>query len=128
MEKEKISHIQWGFYHVGNMDYYISLNQKTLEKIKEWNVIKSKIVFSSNDYELNKKMIQKKLFITLLTNDERKKNLWETKIIRTSDEVRLKISERLLDTLINENPQDYEHRYDEMQNKIHFLIDETERP
>ena len=72
MEKEP--HIQWALYDVDNYDYYVSLNQETLEKIKEWNIIKSKIVYSSYDYEQNKKMVQKKLFITLLTDEERKKN------------------------------------------------------
>ncbi len=124
----KETHIQWALYDVDHYDYYISLNQETLEKIKEWNIIKSKIVYSSYDYEQNKKMIQKKLFITLLTDEERKKNRWETKFIRSDEKVCLKISERLLNILIDENPQDYEHRYDAMWNKIHFLIDETERP
>ncbi len=124
----KESHIKWALYDVDHYDYYISLNKETLEKIKEWNIIKSKIVYSSYDYEQNKKMIQKKLFITLLTDEERKKNRWETKFIRSDEKVCLKISERLLNILIDENPQDYEHRYDAMWNKIHFLIDETERP
>jgi hypothetical protein len=59
-------------------------------------------------------MIQKKLFITLLTDEERKKNRSETKFIRTNEKVRLKISNRLLNILIEENPEDYEHRYDAM--------------
>ena len=124
----KESHIQWAIYDVDHYDYYISLNQETLGKIKDWNIIKSKIVYSSYDYEQNKKMIQKKLFITLLTGEERIKNRSETKIIHTTDSVWLKISNRLLNILIKENPEDYEHRYDAMWNKIHFLIDETERP
>ena len=126
MEKEP--HIQWALYDVDHYDYYVSLNEGTLEKIKEWNIIKSKIVYSSYDYEQNKKMIQKKLFITLLSEEERRKNRWETKFIRTSEKVWLKISNRLLDILIKENPKDYEHRYDMMWNKIHFLIKETEEP
>jgi len=96
------------------MIYYISLNQETLEKIKEWNIIKSKIVYSSYDYEQNKKMIQKKLFITLLTDEERRKNRWETKFIRTDEKVWLKISSYLLNNLIEANLEDYEHRYDTM--------------
>lgn len=124
MEKE--SHIQWAFYCVDNFDYYVSLNQDTLNKIKEWNIIKSKIVFLTN--EDIKKLVQKKLFITLLTDEERIKNRRETKIIHTTDSVWLKISNRLLNILIKENPEDYEHRYDTRWNKIHFLIDETERP
>ena len=96
------------------MIYYISLNQETLEKIKEWNIIKSKIVYSSYDYEQNKKMIQKKLFITLLSEEERRKNRWETKFIRTDEKVWLKISNYLLNTLIEANLEDYEHRYDTM--------------
>ena len=126
MKKEP--HIQWALYDVDHYDYYVSLNQKTLGKIKEWNIIKSKIVYSSYDYEKNKKMIQKKLFITLLTDKERRKNRWETKFIRTEEKVWLKISNYLLNNLIEANLEDYEHRYDAMWNKIHFLIDETERP
>lgn len=124
MEQE--SHIQWAFYHIDKFDYHVSLNQDTLNKIKEWNIIKSKIVFLADKDVKN--LIQKKLFITLLTDEERIKNRSETKIIHTSDSVCLKISNRLLNILIKENPEDYEHRYDAMWNKIHFLIDETERP
>lgn len=126
MEKE--SHIQWAFYDVDHYDYYISLNKETLEKIKEWNIIKSKIVYSSYNYEDNKKMTQKKLFITLLTDEERRKNRWETKFIRTDEKVCLKISSYLLNNLIEENPEDYEHRYDTMWNKIHFLIADSKEP
>ena len=126
MEKEP--HIQWAVYDVDHHDYYVSLNKETLEKIKEWNIIKSKIVYSSYDYEQNKKMIQKKLFITLLTDEERIKNRSETKFIRTEEKVWLKISNRLLNILIEGNPEDYEHRYDAMWNKIHFLIANPERP
>lgn len=124
MEQEP--HIQWAFYCVDNFDYYVSLNQDTLNKIKEWNIIKSKIVFLAN--EDIKKLVQKKLFITLLTDEERIKNRQETKIIHTSDSVCLKISNRLLNILTEGNPEDYEHRYDARWNKIHFLIDETEKP
>jgi len=112
MEEE--SHIQWAFYDVDNMDYYISLNKETLKKIKEWNIIKSKIVYSSYKYEQNKKMTQKKLFITLLTDEERRNNRWETKFIRTEEKVWLKISNYLLNNLIESNLEDYEHRYDTM--------------
>ena len=76
----KESHIQWAIYCVDHYDYYVSLNKGTLEKIKEWNIIKSKIVYSSYDYEQNKKMVQKKLFITLLTEEERKKKSTRNKI------------------------------------------------
>ena len=126
MEKE--SHIQWAIYDVDHYYYYVSLNKGTLEKIKEWNIIKSKIVYSSYDYEQNKKMVQKKLFITLLTQEERKKNQQETKFIRSDEKVCLKISNYLLNNLIEANLEDYEHRYDAMWNKIHFLINETEEP
>lgn len=125
MEKEP--HIQWAFYDVDHYDYYISLNKNSLEKIKEWNIIKSKIVYSSFDIEQNKKMIQKKLFITLLTDEERKKNRSETKFIRSDEKVCLKISNYLLNNLIEANLEDYEHRYDAMWNKIHFLIADSEK-
>ena len=126
MNKE--SHIQWAFYDVNNLDYYVSLNQETLESIKDWKTVKSKIVYSSFDYDQNKKMIQKKLFITLLTDEERIKNRGETKFIHTDEKVWLKISNYLLDNLIEANLENYEHRYDAMWNKIHFLINETEEP
>jgi hypothetical protein len=126
MEKE--SHIQWAIYDVDHYDYYVSLNKDSLEQIKEWSIIKSKIVYSSYDYEQNKKMIQKKLFITLLTDEERQKNRWETKFIRTDEKVWLKISNYLLNNLIEANLEDYEHRYDAMWNKIHFLIADSEKP
>ena len=123
---EQDSHIQWAFYCVDNFDYHVSLNQDTLNKIKEWNIIKSKIVFLADKDVKN--LVQKKLFITLLTDEERIKNRSETKITHTSDSVCLKISNRLLNILIEENPEDYEHRYDVMWNKIHFLVDDVEKP
>jgi hypothetical protein len=126
MEEEL--HIQWALYDVDHYDYYISLNKETLGRIKEGNIIKSKIVYSSYDIEQNKKMIQKRLFITLLTDEERKKHRWETKFIRTDEKVWLKISNYLLNNLIEANLEDYEHRYDAMWNKIHFLIADSERP
>ena len=111
-----------------NKDYYVSLNREILDKVKEWNIVKAKIVYSSCNYEEIGKMMQKDLYITLLSDEERNKNFWETKFIRTSEKIWLKISNRLLNILINENPKDYEHRYDTMWNKIHFLIKETEEP
>jgi hypothetical protein len=119
---EKIPHIQWALYDVDHYDYYVSLNKDSLEKIKEGNIIKSKIVYSSFDIEQNTKMIQKKLFITLLTDEERQKNRSETKFIHTNEKVWLKISNYLLNNLIEANLEDYEHRYDAMWNKIHFLV------
>ncbi len=149
---EEKSHIQWAIYCIDNSDYYVSLNQDSLNKIKEWNIIKSKIVYLSNKGEIIRNLIQKNLFITLLTDKERIKNRWETKITDTTDSVRLKISNSLLNTLIGKNPEEeweddsekeweknpekkskdgpknYEHRYNAMQDKIHFLIKDEEKP
>ena len=152
MEKENISHIQWAIYCADNFDYYISLNRDTLNKIKEWNIIKSKIVYLSNKEEIIRNLTQKNLFITLLTDEERIKNRWETMITDTTDSVCLKISNRLLDILIGDNseeewkkdseeewkkdpekkskdgPEHYEHRYNVMQDKMHFLIKNEKKP
>ena len=124
MKKE--SHIQWVIYDMDHMDYYISLEKETLENIKKWNIIKSKFVFLT-DKDIKEK-VQRKLLITLLTEEERNKILRDTKIIRTDEEFWLKISERLLNTLIEENLEDYEHRYDFAWNKIHFLIKDSTKP
>lgn len=118
------SHVQWAIYCTNNFDYYISLNRDTLEKIKDWNIVKSKIVILA-DKEI-KEHVQKKLFITLLTDEERKNELKETKFIHTPDKIWLKISDRLLNILMEENPEDYEHRYNTMWDKIHFLIKDEE--
>lgn len=149
---EEKSHIQWAIYCIDNSDYYVSLNQDTLNKIKEWNIIKSKIVYLSNKGEIIRSLIQKNLFITLLTDNERIKNRWETKITDTTDSVRLKISNSLLNILIGKNPEEewendsekeweknpekkskdgpknYEHRYNVKQDKMHFLIKDEEKP
>ena len=124
MEQE--SHIQWVIYDVDHNDYLVSLNKETLENIKNWNIISSKIVYlSDNDC---KKFIQKKLLITLLWEEERNRILNDTRIIHTSERIWLKISSRLLDTLIEENLEDYEYRYDFAWNKVHFLIKDSETP
>lgn len=120
------SHIQWAIYDLDHSDYYISLNKETLENIKEWNIVKSKIVYlSEKDI---KQMVQKKLLIILLTEEERNDFLRDAVIMRNSEEVWLKISSRLLDVLIEENLEDYEHRYDFAWNKIHFLIKNSNKP
>lgn len=119
MNKE--SHIQWAIYKPDNMDYYVSLNVDTLNKIKEGNLIKSKIVYHGTGI---KKMTQRNLFIALLTDEEYKKEHSKTKVVRGDDRVLLKISNVLLDTLIKENPLKYEHRYDLMWNKMHFFVRE----
>lgn len=122
----KESHIQWAIYCVDNSDYYISLKKDTLDEVKKWNIIKSKIVYFSD--KNIRELVQKKLLITLLTEDERKKNLSETRIIHSDDKVWLKISKKLLDILIEENSEDFEYRYNMGWDKIHFLIDNSERP
>lgn len=124
MEKEQ--HIQWAIYCMDNNDYYVSLNMETLEKIKQWNIIKSKIVYlTDKDIE---KMAQKQLFLTLLTNEERKNNRWESKIIHAQDKIWIKISDYLLNRLIDSNPKDFEHRYGTHNNKMHFLIKDVDWP
>lgn len=120
-------HIQWALYDMDNKDYYVSLNREILDKVKEWNIVKSKIVYSSYNYEEIGKMMQKDLYITLLSDEERNKNFWETKLIRTDEKVWLKISSYLLNNLIESNLEDYEHRYDAMWNKIHFLIADSKK-
>lgn len=124
MEKE--SHVQWAFYDLDHNDYYISLEEDTLNEVKKWNIIKSKFVYFSD--KNIRELVQKKLFITLLTGEERDKNLSETRIIHTDDKVWLKISDRLLDILIENNPEDFEYRYNMWWDKIHFLIDNPEKP
>ena len=124
----KEPHIQWAFYDIDHYDYYVSLNKETLNKIKEWSIIKSKIVFLAEKENDLRNLTQKKLFITLLTDEDRIKNRSETKFIHSHEKVWLKISNRLLNILIEGNPEDYEHRYDAMWNKIHFLIANPERP
>ena len=120
------SHIQWAIYDMDHSDYYISLNRETLENIEKWNIVKSKIVYLS-DKDITQ-MVQKKLLITLLTEDERNISLRDAIIIRNFEEVWLKISSRLLNVLIEENFEDYGHRYDFAWNKIHFLIKNSTRP
>jgi hypothetical protein len=124
----KEPHIQWAFYDIDHYDYYVSLNKETLNKIKEWSIIKSKIVFLAEKENDLRNLTQKKLFISLLTDEDRIKNRSETKFIHSHENVWLKISNRLLNILIEGNPEDYEHRYDAMWNKIHFLIANSERP
>lgn len=128
---EEKNHIQWGIYDVDNNDYYISLDKETLNKIKEWKIIKSKIVYDAHkhidaEYKDIKKLTQKKLFITLLSDEESRKEQSKTKLINSEEKVILKISNSLLDILTEENRGDYQHRYDMVWNKIHFLIDDTE--
>ena len=125
---KKYPHVQWAFYDVDHMDYHISLSKKTLKNIEEWNIIKSKIVYLTDDAEDIKKIVQRKLFITLLTDEERRKELRETKFIRDNEKVVLKISNYLLNILIKNRSEDYEHRYDGIWNKIHFLTTDPRRP
>ena len=119
MKKE--SHIQWALYDVDSRDYYISLEPETLNKIKDWNIIKSKIVYSGGNV---REMVQKKLFISLLNDNERRAFFRDAEIVRTKEAVWLRISNELLDALLEKPWNNYEHRYDTWWNKIHFIIDD----
>lgn len=117
--------MQWAFYDIDSRDYYVSLEPEILNKIKDWNIIKSKIVYSGGNV---REMVQKRLFISLLGDNEKRAFLRDTKIVRTDEAVWLRISNQLLDILLEEGPwEDYEHRYDWGWNKIHFLIDDNGR-
>ena len=63
MEKE--SHVQWAFYDLDHNDYYVSLEKDTLDEVKKWNIIKSKIVYFSD--KNIRELVQKKLLITIKT-------------------------------------------------------------
>jgi len=123
---EEVSHKQWVYYDVNHRDYRISLNKETFENIRNWMIISSKIVYLSDDD--CKKFIQKKILITLLWEEERNRILKDTRIIHGSERICLKISSRLLDTLIEENLEDYEQRYGMLWDKIHFLLKDSKVP
>ena len=122
------SHIEWAIYDATRLDYYVSINKETLKKIKEWNTLKWKFVCFSDHYNDIEAWVQKNLFITLLTDEERKGYRCETEFIETKEKVYLKISNYLLNNLIETNLEDYQHRYDVMWNKIHFLVADWKRP
>lgn len=115
-------HRQWDIYDINHYDHYISLNEDTLQKIKEWCLIKSKIVYSSNNLNEKKNLIQRELRICMLEESERRNILNEVKIINTPEYVWLKISQRLLELLVETNVNDYEYRYNWRWDKIHFYI------
>ena len=124
MNKE--SHIQWIYYNMNNSDYYVSLERETLQHIKEWKTVKSKIVYyHSRDFDQIEKMVQKKLLMILLIDKNHSKYRKEVKIIDTGDEIWFKISEWLLNALIEWELGEYQHRYDTI-NKMHFLVGEPE--
>lgn len=120
-------HRQWAFYDIDHNDYHVSLKKSTLHKIKEWNIIKWTIVYISYGLDKMKKLTQKDLFLSLLSNAERSRILNETKIIYASDALWMQISEKLLDTLIDTNYDDYEYRYNFIWwDKIHFYVNEKQ--
>lgn len=120
------SHIEWAVYSLDSRDYYVSLNQETLGKIKNWDIIRSKIVYDS-DNDMTE-LVQKELYISLMSDNERRKNWFETKIVRTEEKVWLRISTQLLDILLRKPWKDYEYRYDFWWNKIHFYLSNDREP
>lgn len=86
MEKE--NHIQWAIYYPDHRDYYISLERETLKKIKNWDIIKSKIVYGS-DRDI-RDLAQKQLYISLMGDNERRTIMRETKITHTEEKSLIK--------------------------------------
>ena len=124
MEKE--THIQWAIYYSDHRDYYISLERETLGKIKNWDIIKTKIVYGS-DIDI-RDQAQKQLYISLMSDNERRTIMRETKITHTEEKVWLRISNQLLRILLEKPRKDYEYRYDWWWNKIHFYLSNNRSP
>ena len=112
-------------------NYKFSLNKNSLKKIKEWEEIKTTIYHNSYLFKTKedlKDWMKKELIIWLLWNDsDNQSEILIEEDWQESKEIIIKISESLLENLINTEWDSYEYCYNTRGNKIDFYINESSK-
>ena len=128
------ANLEWWTFNVNNRDFFITINKENLSNVLDWKELKTELYWRWEWLSLREleKRVKKELTICLISDDERRENLTEALPIdnrRESEKVRIKISERLLNELLDYEwrafANDYEYRYDTWWNKMHFYVTDS---
>ena len=118
---------EWVIFEKSNQDYFFLLDEESLIKINNWENIKSELFFHSQNENTNniKEKTKKELTLSLLTEDERKKEMTNTIINQSINIVNIKISKELIENILNSQNDHYEYRYNKTSDKMHFYIKDS---
>ena len=118
---------EWVIFEKSNQDYFFLLDEESLKKISNWENIETELFFHSQNENTNniKEKTKKELTLSLLTEDERRKEMTNTIINQSINIVNIKISKELIENILNCQNDHYEYRYNKTSDKMHFYIKES---
>ena len=118
---------EWVIFEKSNQDYFFLLDEESLKKISNWENIETELFFHSQNESTNniKEKTKKELTLSLLTEDERRKEMTNTIINQSINIVNIKISKELIEKILNCQNDHYEYRYNKTSDKMHFYIKDS---
>ena len=118
---------EWVIFGKSNQDYFFLLDEESLKKISNWENIETELFFHSQNENTNniKEKTKKELTLSLLTEDERRKEMTNTIINQSINIVNIKISKELIENILNCQNDHYEYRYNKTSDKMHFYIKDS---
>ena len=118
---------EWVIFEKSNQDYFFLLDEESLKKISNWENIESELFFHSQNENTNniKEKTKKELTLSLLTEDERRKEMTNTIIKQNINNITIKISNELINNILNCQNDHYEYRYNKTSDKMHFYIKDS---
>ncbi len=118
---------EWVIFEKSNQDYFFLLDEESLKKISNWENIETELFFHSQNENTNniKEKTKKELTLSLLTEDERRKEMTNTIINQSINIVNIKISKELIENILNCQNDHYEYRYNKTSDKMHFYIKDS---
>ena len=118
---------EWVIFEKSNQDYFFLLDEESLKKISNWENIETELFFHSQNGSTNniKEKTKKELTLSLLTEDERRKEMTNTIINQSINIVTIKISKELIENILNCQNDHYEYRYNKTSDKMHFYIKDS---
>jgi hypothetical protein len=124
---EKQQRTEWVIFEKSNQDYFFLLDEESLKKISNWENIETELFFHSQNENTNniKEKTKKELTLSLLTEDERRKEMTNTIIKQNTSNVTIKISKELIENILNCQNDHYEYRYNRTSDKMHFYIKDS---
>ena len=118
---------EWVIFEKSNQDYFFLLDEGSLKKISNWENIETELFFHSQNENTNniKEKTKKELTLSLLTEDERRKEMTNTIINQNTSNVTIKISKELIENILKCQNDHYEYRYNKTSDKMHFYIKDS---
>ena len=119
---------QWCIFDLDHSNYIFSLDRESLNKIKNWEKLKTTIYHDSYLFKSKKDLkewMKKELIIWLLSNNEPE---GQPEVIvrpywKESQNVIIEISNSLIENLMNSEWNDYEYCFNSRGNKMNFYTD-----